>query len=198
MSFKPDAPRFFVLSLFCLCFVSAFALILSRFFLGFRVRKVKFCEVFKCLFLLVFFCSKVRFSQVFFLSKFVRKSRTDNQREDAPPVSVLSLLFLCFRLNSLSLSALKNRHFPDILSLFFLCSFSAFSLLLPRVSVSFPSSFLVIGNRTSKPPTRRTSGTSREPPRSNLSESYYLLLSPRPLRNRQIRRSREHPPRPAE
>jgi hypothetical protein len=40
---RADAPPVCVLSVFCLCFFSAFALILSRLFLGFRVRNVKFC-----------------------------------------------------------------------------------------------------------------------------------------------------------
>jgi hypothetical protein len=57
---RADAPRFLVLSLFCLCFFSALPRVsvssLSRFFLVFRARKVKFCEVLKCLFLLVFAC----------------------------------------------------------------------------------------------------------------------------------------------
>jgi hypothetical protein len=89
---RANAPRFFVLSLFCLCFFSAFAsrlrfvslsfvshfsrskadifwtfflcsfcvfaLILSRLFLGFRARNLKFSQVFKCLVLLVFFSLK--------------------------------------------------------------------------------------------------------------------------------------------
>ncbi len=45
------------------------------------------------------------------------------------------------------------------------------------------------GNRTSKPPRRRTSGIFREPKRSNLCESYYSLLFPRQTNNQQIRRS---------
>ncbi len=60
---RANAPRFLVLSLFCLCFFSAFALILSRLFLVFRARNVRFCEVFKCLFFLVFFAQLLSFDR---------------------------------------------------------------------------------------------------------------------------------------
>jgi hypothetical protein len=64
---------------------------------------------------------------------FFRVSNSSNSRlipvaQNAPRFFVLSLFFLCsfcvLRLVSLSLSALKNRHFPDILSLLFRCLYS--------------------------------------------------------------------------
>ncbi len=59
------------------------------------------------------------------------------------------------------------------------------------------ATFLAIGNRTGRRQPRRTSRTFREPTQANLSESYYSLRCPRPVRNRQRRRSREHS-RPAQ
>ncbi len=144
---------------------------------------------------------------------FLSDLATDNQRANAPRFFVislffpcyflvLSLLFLCFRLASLfRLYFVSLGYFsffaPEMLGFVRFSKLknkSVFSVSQISGFLRFPISFLSIGNRSNKPPTRRTSKTFREPTPPNLSETYHFLPSPRPLDNRQIRRSRKHHP----